>query len=195
MLIFGTDFESIENTKYFLSSSFDMIDLSIVDVILGIIIVRNENGLVLNQSHYIGKVPKMFNQFDCKHVSTPFDASMKLYPNTSRVVDQLEYARVIGCLMYAMTCTRPNIAYAVGKMSKYISNPSHIHWDVVHRILKYLRRTMYYGVLYSGYPMVLEGYIDASWTTDNDDYKSTSGWIFTLGGGAISWVLRNKPFS
>jgi hypothetical protein len=156
-----------------------MKDLGIADVILGIRIVRNENGLVLNQ-------------FDCKPVCTPFDASMKLYPNTGRAVNQLEYARVIGCLMYAMTCTRPDIAYAVGKMSRYTSNPSHIHWNAVHRILRYLRRTMDYGILYSGYPTVLEGYTDASWITDNDDHKSTSGWIFTLGGGAISWGSKKQ---
>jgi hypothetical protein len=120
-------YESIENTKNFLSSSFDMKDLGIADVILGIRIVRNENELVLNQSHYIEKVLKRFNQFDCKPVCTPFDASMKLYHNIGRAVNQLEYARVIGCLMYAMTCTTPDIAYAMGKMSRYISNPSHIH--------------------------------------------------------------------
>jgi hypothetical protein len=186
MLIFGTDYESIENTKNFLSSSFDMKDLGIADVILGIRIVRNENRLVLNQSHYIEKVLKRFNQFDCKPVYTPFDASMKLYPNTGRAVNQLEYARVISCLMYAMTCTRPDIAYVVGKMSKYTSNPSHIHWNAVHRILRYLRRTMDYDILYSRYPTILEGYTDVSWITDNDDHKSTNGWIFTLGGGAIS---------
>jgi hypothetical protein len=73
-------------------------------------------------------------------ITTPFDASMKLYPNISRPVDQLEYARVIDCLMYTMTCTRPDIAYVVGKISRYTSNPSHIHWIYVHKILKYLKK-------------------------------------------------------
>jgi hypothetical protein len=122
-----------------------------------------------------------------KYVITPFDASMKLYFNIGRVVDQLEFARVIGCLMYTMTYTRPNIAYAVGKISRYTSNPSHIHWIVVQRILKYLKKTINYGIWYNQYPTVLEGYTDVSWITDNDDHKWTSGWIFTLGGGAISW--------
>jgi hypothetical protein len=99
-------------------------------------------------------------------VITPFDASMKLYLNTGRVVDQLEFARVIGCLMYAMTCTRPNIAYAIGKTSRYTSNPSRIHW-----ILKYLKTTINYRIWYNRYPTVLEGYTDASWITDNDDHK------------------------
>jgi hypothetical protein len=127
MLIFGTDYDSIVNTKNFLSSNFDMKDLGVADVILGIRIITNNGGLILTQSHYIEKVLKMFNQFDCKLVTIHFDTSMKLYPNTGRFVDQLEFARVIGCLMYAMTCTRPDIAYAVGKMSRYTSNPSHIH--------------------------------------------------------------------
>jgi hypothetical protein len=143
-------------------------------------------GLILTQSHYIEKVLKRFNQFDCKPVTTPFDTSMKLYPNTGKVVDQLEFARVIGCLMYAMTCTKPDIAYVVGKISRYTSNPSHIHWIVVQRILKYLKKTINYGILYSRYPTVLEGYTNANWITDNDDHKSTNGWIFTFGGGALS---------
>jgi len=63
-------------------------------------------------------------------VTIPFDASMKLYPNTSRGVDQLEYARVIGCLMYAMACTRPDSAYSDDKMNRYANNFSHIHWIV-----------------------------------------------------------------
>jgi len=59
-------------------------------------------------------------------------------------------------------------------------------------ILKYLKKTINYGILYSEYPTVLEGYTDASWITDNDDHKSTSGWIFTLAGGAISWGSKKQ---
>jgi len=81
-----------------------------------------------------------------------------------------------------MTCIRPDIAYAVGKMSRYTSNPSHIHWIVVQMIFKYLKKTINYGIWYNRYPIVLEGYTNASWITDNNDHKSISGWIFTLGG-------------
>ncbi|KAH9688011.1 Shikimate O-hydroxycinnamoyltransferase [Citrus sinensis] len=85
-----------------------------------------------------------------------------------------------------MTCTRPNIAFAIGKLSRYTSNPSQAHWQAVCRILKYLKHTMDYGIYCTGYPLVLEGFSDASWITDRDDHTSTSGWIFNLGGGAIS---------
>jgi len=84
-------------------------------------------------------VLKRFNNFDCEPVSTHFDVSLKLEKNTGEPVSQLEYARVKGCLMYAMSCTRPDIAFAVGKLSRYISNLSDMHWHAVRRVLKYLK--------------------------------------------------------
>ena len=77
--------------------------------------------------------------------------------------------------MYAMTSTRPDIAFAVGKLSRYTSNPSNIHWNAVFRILKYLNGTKNYTICYSGYPSVIEGFTDASWITHKDDHSSTSG--------------------
>jgi len=70
------------------------------------------------------------------------DASVKLMPNMGHAVSQLEYSRVIGCLMYAMTSTRPDIAYAVGRLSRYTSNPSTHHWQAIRRVLKYLKGTI-----------------------------------------------------
>ena len=94
--------------------------------------------------------------------------------------------------MYAMTCTRPDIAFAVGRLSRYTGNPSQLHWHALYRILKYLKYTTDYGIHYSGYPSVFEGFTDASWITDKDDHTSTIGWIFTLGGGAISWGSKKQ---
>ena len=83
-------------------------------------------------------------------------------PNTGQAVSQLEYSKVIGCLMYAMTSTRPDIAFAVGMLSRFTSNPSMHHWQAVRRVLKYLKKTMDYGLTYVGFPSVIEGYTDAS---------------------------------
>ena len=85
-----------------------------------------------------------------------------------------------------MNCTRPDIAYAVSKLSRYTSNPGVEHWNVVSRVLKYLKHTIEYALCYSSFPAVVECYSDADWNTDLDDSKSTSGYIFTLGGAAIS---------
>ncbi|GJV74865.1 zinc finger, CCHC-type containing protein [Tanacetum coccineum] len=131
MLIFGTDQVQVDMTKEFLSLKFSMKDIGEADVILGIRIKHRSNGIAIYQSHYIEKVLKKFNYFDCTLVSTPMDTSEKPMPNNGQAVSQLEYSRVFGCLMYAMTCTSPDIAFAVGKLSRYISNPVTQHWQAI----------------------------------------------------------------
>lgn len=94
--------------------------------------------------------------------------------------------------MYAMISTRPDIAYAVGKLSRFTSNPSVHHWQGVNRVLKYLKGTKDFGLVYTGSPSVVEGYSDASWITNMEDHSSTSGWVFLLGGGAVSWASKKQ---
>ncbi|KAA0042920.1 pol polyprotein [Cucumis melo var. makuwa] len=79
------------------------------------------------------------------------------------------------------------LAYAISKLSRYTSNPGQDHWKAILRILRYLKHTKNYGLHYSCYPAVLEGYSDANWISSTKDSKSTSGYIFILGGGAVSW--------
>nr|GEW28818.1 zinc finger, CCHC-type [Tanacetum cinerariifolium] len=131
----------VDLTKEFLSSRFSMKDIGEADVILGIKIKHESN------------------------VSTPLDTCEKLIPKRGLVVSQLEYFGLIGCLMYAMTCTRPDIAFAVEKLSRLV---------------------------FSGYPSVLKGYIDASWISNTKDNSSTSGWVFLLGGSAIYWASKKQ---
>ncbi|KAF5936768.1 hypothetical protein HYC85_024274 [Camellia sinensis] len=89
--------------------------------------------------------------------------------------------------MYLMNCTRPDIVYAVSKLSRYTSNPGVEHWKAIIRVLRYLRFTHNIGLHYTRYPAVLEGYCDANWISDTRDSKSTSGYVITLGGAAVSW--------
>ncbi|KAL0453982.1 UNVERIFIED_CONTAM: Retrovirus-related Pol polyprotein from transposon TNT 1-94 [Sesamum latifolium] len=127
--------QQVDLTKEFLSSRFSMKDMGEADVILGIRIIRENKGISISQSHYIEKVLKKFNCFDCTPVSTPMDPSVKLMPNTGKVVFQLEYSK--------------------------------------------------------DFPSI-EGYSDASWITNVEDHSSTSGWVFLLGGGAISWASKKQ---
>ena len=85
-----------------------------------------------------------------------------------------------------MNCTRPDIAYAVSKLSKYTSNPADDHWTALLRVLGYVSHTKEYDLRYRQYPPALEGYNDANWIADSEQSKSTSSYIFTLGGAAVS---------
>ncbi|CAN0876461.1 Secreted RxLR effector protein 161, partial [Linum grandiflorum] len=75
----------------------------------------------------------------------------------------------------------------VNKLSRYTSNPNEDHWKALIRVLRYIKGTADWGLKFTGHPTVLEGYCDANWVTSKDDVSSTSGFVFTLGGAAVSW--------
>ncbi|KAL0282476.1 UNVERIFIED_CONTAM: Retrovirus-related Pol polyprotein from transposon TNT 1-94, partial [Sesamum angustifolium] len=128
-----------------------------------------------------------FKAYDSPPTKTPVDLNIHLAKNKGELECQIEYSRIIGSLMYIINCTRPDIAYAVNKLSRFTSNPSKDHWKGLIRILRYLKYTSNYGLHYTRYPVVLEGYSDANWISDSKDTKPTSGYVFTIGGGAVSW--------
>ncbi|GJT10989.1 zinc finger, CCHC-type containing protein [Tanacetum coccineum] len=82
----------------------------------------------------------------------------------------------------------------VGKLSRYTSNPGTQHWQAIQRVPKYVKKTMDYSLTYTGYPSVLEGYTNARWINNTEDNLSTSGWVFLLGRGAISWASKNQTY-
>ncbi|GJV88812.1 retrotransposon protein, putative, ty1-copia subclass [Tanacetum coccineum] len=157
MLIVGSNDKIIRSTKDMLKSKFDMKDMGLADVILGIKIIRTQNGLVLSQAHYVDKILNTHNAGDSGQARTPIDTS-----------------------------TRSDLAYAVSRLSRYTSNLSYAHWKAITRVLHYLRYNYDYGLHYDKHPAVIEGYSDANWISDIKDSRSTSGYVFTLGGVAIS---------
>ncbi|KAK1652538.1 hypothetical protein QYE76_070343 [Lolium multiflorum] len=187
ILIFGTSLKVIEEVKTFLSQCFEMKDLGEADVILNIKLLRDENnGITLVQSHYVEKVLRIFGYADCKSSLTPYDPSVLLRKNEKATRDQLRYSQIIGSLMYLACTTRPDISFTVCKLSRFVANPGDDHWHALERVMRYLKGTMSYGIHYTGYPRGLEGYSDSNWISDAK-MKATSGYVFTLGGGAVSW--------
>ncbi|GKA11389.1 hypothetical protein Tco_0690935 [Tanacetum coccineum] len=128
---------------------FDMKDMGLPDVILGIKIIQTQDGLVLSQAHYVDKNFNTHNTGDSGLARIPIDTNMYLSKNRGVGVAQLEYSRIIGMLMYLMRGTQLDLAY------RYLA--------------------------------VIEGYSDANWISDMKDSRSTSGYVFTLGGATISW--------
>ncbi|XP_074569538.1 uncharacterized protein LOC141826187 [Curcuma longa] len=121
--------------------------------------------------------------------------SKSMCPKTPEEIADMKkkpYASAIGSLMYTMLCTRPDISYAVGLVSRFQSNPGSRHWKAVKRIFRYLKGTANYCLCFHGADMSLSGYTDADWAGDLDDRKSTSGYTFLLNGGAISWNSKKQ---
>ena len=162
MIIIGSNNDIIKATKRMLTSEFVMKDLGIANVILGMKISRKSDGRVLSQSHYVKKVLAIFKKCDNSLLRTLIDVNLHLTKNKGQDISQLEYSRIIGTLMYIMNCTRPNIAYSVSKLSRHTSNPGEDHWIALVRVWRYLKYTLNYGLHFTQYPAILEGYSDAS---------------------------------
>jgi hypothetical protein len=128
-----------------------------------------------------------FGYSDCKPAPTPYDASMILKKNKRIMRYQLRYSQIIDSLVYLASATKPDISFVVSKLSMFVSNPGDDHWHTLERVMRYLKGTANYGIHYSGNPKVLEGYSDSNWISDADEIKATSGYAFTLRGGAVSW--------
>ena len=114
------------------------------------------------QSHYMKKVLNPFGYSDCTPALTPYDPSVLLRKNRRIARDQLRYSQIIGSLMYLASAMRPDISFVVSKLNRFISNPGDDHWRALERVLRYLKWTMSYGIQYTGYSRVLEGYCDAN---------------------------------
>ena len=103
------------------------------------------------------KILEKINKDDSGVDRTPLDNSLHLSKNREKGISQVEYSRVIRSLMYLMSCTRPDIAYTINRLSRYTSNPSADHWKTIVRVLRYLRYTHNFGLHYTRYLAVLEG--------------------------------------
>ncbi|CAH1444382.1 unnamed protein product [Lactuca virosa] len=163
---------SIE-VKSWLGKCFAMKDLGEAAYILGIRILRDRSKRLIGLSHstYLDKVLNRFNMQNSKKEELPIQSNARL-----------------SSIMYAMTCTRPDVAFALSMVSGYQGNPGKAHWTAVNNILKYLRRTKDWVLTLGGSDdLRVLGYSDASFQTDRDNFRSQSGWVFTLNGGAISW--------
>ena len=97
-----------------------------------------------------------FGYVDSKPSPTPYDPSVILRKNKKIAKDQLRYSQIIGSLMYLASSMRPNISFAVSKLSRFMSNPGTDHWHALEKIMRYLVSTMSYAIHYSGHPVVLE---------------------------------------
>ncbi|KAL0360460.1 UNVERIFIED_CONTAM: Retrovirus-related Pol polyprotein from transposon TNT 1-94 [Sesamum radiatum] len=142
----------------------------------------------ISQSHYVEKIIEKFGYQNSRIAKTPYDPSIALFKNEVGIsVTQLRYSQIIGSLQYLANGTRPDISFSVSKLARYTSCPDRTHWSALDRVLRYLKGTVSLAIHYGRFPAALEGYSDASWIAKNSGSNGCSGYVFTLGGGAISW--------
>ena len=200
MLISGRHAGELAELVRQLRLKFAMKDLGPARHILGMKISRNRDRrqLFLSQSDYIGRVLERFNMHSAKSASTPLPINTRLSrrdcPTSGpegEIMKSVPYAPAVGSLMYAMVATRPDIAHAVGVVSRFMHNPGRSHWNAVKHVFRYLAGTQDLGILFgpndnSG----VVGYTDSDFAGCVDSRKSTTGYCFKFGNGVISWKSK-----
>ena len=173
-----------------------------VSVVLGIRVRRKflQGTTIIEQESYCDNVLKRFNMEDCKGKDTPIDDSIVLTdsvsPSNKKEATEMEmkpYREAVGSLMYLMISTRPDLAVAVQAVSRFGANPGLQHWNAVLRIFQYLKKTKSLGLKYSKlHEPTISGYCDANFNRCLDSRRSTTGYVFKLGGGATSWRSKRQ---
>ena len=188
--------EEMQQMKQSLSDTFKMKDLGELHYCLGVNVHMNDNGIFLCQSQYIQRLLEKYGLSEANTVSTPMDSNVKLVKddNYSKRVDPIRYQSMVGSLLHLARATRPDIAHAVGTVSKFNSDPTEAHLTAVKRIFRYLKGsinlTLHYEFTDCETKMI--GYSDADWANDIDDRRSTSGNTFIMSGGAITWLSQKQ---
>jgi hypothetical protein len=184
-----------------LANSFTMKDLGATKKILGMRITRDRKNhkLTLSQGEYTEKMLERFRMQNAKPISTPLASHFKLTkemcPKTQEEIEymyRVPYSSAVGSLMYAMVCTRPDIAHVVGVVRKYINNLGKEHWEAVKWILRYLIGTTTHALCFGGSYNFLQGHVDSNMVGDKDNRRSTIGYVFTIGGTTVSWISKLK---
>ena len=181
--------------KSLLSSEFDMKGLGATKKILGIEIHRDRGvgKLWLSQKGYLKKVLERFSMLDAKPVSTPLSAHFKLSselcPSSNEELEYMSkvpYANAVGCLMYLMVCTRPDISHAISVVSRFMANLGKEHWNEVKWIFRYLIGTRDFSILFDQRASIeVVGYVDFDYAGDLDSRKSMTGYVFRYASGPI----------
>ncbi|CAI7898424.1 unnamed protein product [Closterium sp. NIES-53] len=194
-LVFATsDTEALTHVKSELQKRHTCTDLGELTSYLGLRITRDRarRTITLTQSHMVQQVLQHFAFTWSSAQATPLAIghSLSALPSDESVEPSGPYPELVGCLMYLMTCTRPDLAYPLGLLARYVAPGRHrkVHWDAAKRVLRYLCSTSGMGLVLGGrHSVVLTGHSDASWVDDQATQRSSQGYTFSLGSGSVSW--------
>lgn len=192
-LIISRDKNAIDTVLDELRGTFD-ITVNSLNYFVGLEINRSADGIFIHQSSYIKQVIQRFGLEDANPCSTPADRHATTVEEEGQILAEgdVPYREAVGSLMFAAIVSRPDISHAVGVASRHLNKPTRAHWNNVKRIIKYLKATSEYGIHYTTTQSELCGYSDADFGSDTQTRKSTTGYIFKMSNGPITWCSQRQ---
>ena len=202
ILLFSEKMDNINTAKALLKSHFAVKDLGEARHFLGmqITLERDDSGKLcavkLSNEKLIIDILESFNMADCKTKSVPLDPGMKLHKGDSDPLpSDNRYRELVGGLLYLSTTVRPDISHVSGLLGRFSSAPTTHHWSAGMHVLRYLAGTKTLGLTWVEGKSGMEGFVDSDFAGDLDGFKSTSGFVFLLGGTAVSWASKLQPIA
>lgn len=195
LVIATADKRGLNKFKTYLMQKFKMVDLNEIKLFLGMRIIRNNNMLTIDQTEYIKSLLDKFEMSDCNPVSTPFESKVDYSKLNDDVYYESPCRQAIGCLMYLMICTRPDLSISVNLLSRYMTKNNLELWRCIKRIFRYLKGTINLRLTYNRteYNDIITGFVDSDWGGDLIDRKSTTGFLFKLYDNCtITWNTRRQ---
>lgn len=189
----GNSDKMIEAFKTSMKMEFEMTDMGLLHYFLGIEVKQKKDAICISQQKYAREILNRFNMSDSCSSPTPMEFGLKLTKDSSdEAVDSSLYRSLVGSLMY-LTATRPDILFAVSLISRFMEFPKKCHWEAGKRIMRFLKGTLDHGIIYTKVQNPsLKGYSDSDFGGSQDDSKSTAGYMFNLGSGAVSWQSKKQ---
>ena len=193
LVIAGNNMQGITQAKEFLSSQFHMKDMGELRYFLGIEVDRMKGGIFLSQKKYVLDLLQEYGLKNCRTLRLPMDTHLKLTSETGDTLSHPEeYQKLVGKLIY-LTLTRPDIAYTVHVLSKFMHNPTTVHLQASKRVLRYLAGAPGQGILLANHSQAkLSAYCDSDWAGCPSTRRSTTGFCILLGGSPISWKSKRQ---
>jgi hypothetical protein len=192
ILVFYRDDQIMTEFVKELEKCFDIRDLGEARSVLGMRLRKTLQGYELDQEEYIKSILNRFHMLNCATAPTPMEVGLDLRPGNKKNLPDVPYQMLIGSLMYAMVCTRPDIAFPVGRLSRLNNCYTMEHWNYAKRVLRYLKGTLGYKIKFTKTGGGLEAFADADFAGDKVDRVSCTGFVVTLGGGPIAWESRKQ---
>ncbi|KAJ6883706.1 hypothetical protein NC652_030829 [Populus alba x Populus x berolinensis] len=181
-----------EDFKRSMVHEFVMTDIGLMSHFLGLEVTQKEEGIFVSQNGYAKDILERFKMESCNPVSTPVENGVELRKSKVGNVDPTYFKSLVGSLRY-LTCTRPDILYGVGLISRYMETPDQSHLNAAKRILRYIKGTMNEGMFYtSSKDFNLVGYSDSDWGRDLDERKSTTGFVFFMEDTSFTWSSKKQ---
>ena len=170
-----------------------MTDFEELSWFLGIQFKFDDGVITMDQSHYLKKVLLRYDMENCKPRSTPSEQKLS-FSSDLEIIDITKYREMVGSLIYAMTCTRPDLCWIVTKLSQYLDKPTPEHHTAVKHVLRYVKGTLDKKLYFqrSDENLELTGFADADWGT-SEDCRSTTGYCFKVGNNLVSWKSKKQP--